>query len=107
MVIWIFPKGNGTANIGLGVSENRKTKSASSYLNDFLIKNFRAFKLMSLQACVPCFNCTSKILRMDYAYGRCCQTGKSALPAEEFFSMVGGSFAAGLQAESILIINPN
>lgn len=38
---WIFPKGKSTANIGLGVSGAvGKKKSAQSFLNDFMSKNY-------------------------------------------------------------------
>ena len=38
---WIFPKGDSTANIGLGVSGSiGKKRSALSYLNDFMNKNY-------------------------------------------------------------------
>ncbi len=38
---WIFPKGNNTANIGLGVSGIiGKKRSALSFLNDFMKKNY-------------------------------------------------------------------
>jgi len=38
---WIFPKGNSSANIGLGVSGTiGKRKSAQSYLNDFMNTNY-------------------------------------------------------------------
>ncbi len=38
---WIFPKGNSSANIGLGVSGAiGKSRSAQSFLNDFMSKNY-------------------------------------------------------------------
>ncbi len=38
---WIFPKGNSSANIGLGVSGTiGKKKSAQSFLNDFMNKHY-------------------------------------------------------------------
>ncbi|VAX26732.1 Digeranylgeranylglycerophospholipid reductase [hydrothermal vent metagenome] len=38
---WIFPKGNSSANIGLGVSGTiGKNKSAQSFLNDFMRKHY-------------------------------------------------------------------
>jgi digeranylgeranylglycerophospholipid reductase len=39
--LWVFPKGGGTANIGLGVNgPHSKMKKAGSYLNCFLEKNY-------------------------------------------------------------------
>jgi len=38
---WVFPKGDRTANVGLGVDgEHSKDKKAIDYLNDFVAKNF-------------------------------------------------------------------
>ncbi len=38
--IWIFPKGNKTANVGLGVNPARAEKSAKVYLDDYIKENF-------------------------------------------------------------------
>ena len=40
--LWIFPKGENSANIGIGISGkySKKGKSAKSYLDDFLKKNY-------------------------------------------------------------------
>ena len=38
--IWIFPKGNKTANVGLGVNPKRAEKSAKEYLDEYIEVNF-------------------------------------------------------------------
>jgi digeranylgeranylglycerophospholipid reductase len=46
--LWVFPKGNGTANIGLGVNgPHSKLKKAGSYLNDFLEKNYPEISVLN------------------------------------------------------------
>lgn len=54
--LWIFPKGNKKANIGLGISGSiNKNKSALSYLNDFMGKYYPDAPILT-QICggVPC-----------------------------------------------------
>lgn len=38
--IWIFPKGNKTANVGLGVNPSRAEKSAKEYLDEYIKEHF-------------------------------------------------------------------
>ncbi len=54
--LWIFPKGNKFANIGLGISgKYSKHKSAKEYLDGFLSKNFpKASILTTMCGGVPC-----------------------------------------------------
>lgn len=54
--LWIFPKGNNKANIGIGVSGLiGKKKSAQSYLNDFMQKHYpNAPVLTRIAGGVPC-----------------------------------------------------
>lgn len=53
---WVFPKGEGTANVGLGVSGAiGKKRSALSFLNDFMEKNYPdAAVLTHIAGGVPC-----------------------------------------------------
>lgn len=54
--LWIFPKGNGLANIGLGISgEFSRYKSPFAYLQNFLQENFpNAAILTTVAGGVPC-----------------------------------------------------
>ena len=54
--LWIFPKGDRSANIGIGISgKYSKHKSAKSYLDDFLNKNYPDVSILTT-VCggVPC-----------------------------------------------------
>ncbi len=61
--LWVFPKGNNSANIGLGVSGNiGKKRSALSFLNYFLEKNYpNAGILTQVAGGVPCTITLEKI----------------------------------------------
>lgn len=54
--LWVFPKGNGLANVGLGISgEYSKHKSPFAYLQDFLDAKFpHAAILTTVAGGVPC-----------------------------------------------------
>ena len=54
--LWIFPKGDGKANIGLGISgKYSKSKSAQKYLDEFMMDNFPQVSILTT-VCggVPC-----------------------------------------------------
>jgi len=62
--LWIFPKGDNTANIGLGIGgkENKK-KSAKRYLDEFLQKNFPNASILNFTVGgVPCCPTLKKIV---------------------------------------------
>jgi digeranylgeranylglycerophospholipid reductase len=61
--LWVFPKGNGMANIGVGVSGlTGKTKSARKYLEGFIEKKFPdAAVLTTVAGGVPCSVTLEKI----------------------------------------------
>lgn len=60
---WIFPKGDTSANIGLGVSGmTGRKRSALSFLNDFMEKNYpNASVLTQIAGGVPCVTTLEKI----------------------------------------------
>ncbi|MCB0742623.1 MAG: NAD(P)/FAD-dependent oxidoreductase [Ignavibacteriae bacterium] len=62
--LWVFPKGNNLANIGLGVSGIiGKKKSALSYLNDFMDSKFpNAPVLTRVAGGIPCTITLEKIV---------------------------------------------
>jgi digeranylgeranylglycerophospholipid reductase len=61
--LWVFPKGDDIANIGLGVNGMMgKNKSAFSYLKDFLEKKFPEASILTMVAGgVPCSGTLEKI----------------------------------------------
>jgi digeranylgeranylglycerophospholipid reductase len=62
--IWIFPKGNGLANIGLGISgEHAKFKPPIDYLKKFLAEHYpQAACLTTVVGGVPCAPTLDKIV---------------------------------------------
>lgn len=54
--LWVFPKGNGSANVGIGISvEEAKKKSALRYLQEFVEQKFpHAAVLTHIAGGVPC-----------------------------------------------------
>ena len=54
--LWIFPKGEGLANVGIGISGTySKTKSARKYLDEFVNERFpNASKLTTVCGGIPC-----------------------------------------------------
>ena len=62
--IWIFPKGDGLANVGLGISgEYAKNKPPIDYLNEFLALHYpKAALLTTVVGGVPCAPTLEKII---------------------------------------------
>ncbi len=107
--LWIFPKGNGVANVGIGVSGKiGKRKSASSYLNDFLNKNFPdASVLTSVAGGVPCTTVLKKISSYGIMIAGDAARQVNPLSGGGIVSgMVGGSIAGRIAADSIINNNP-
>ncbi len=61
--LWIFPKGNKSANIGLGVAaDESKKKHALKFLDEFMLENFpNASILTKLAGGVPCAESLEKM----------------------------------------------
>jgi digeranylgeranylglycerophospholipid reductase len=102
--LWVFPKGNDIANIGLGVNGMiGKRKSALSFLKDFLAKHFPDASILTIVAGgVPCSGTLKKIsapgimLAGDAARQVNPLTGGGIVS-----SMVAGNLAGSIAAESI------
>lgn len=62
---WVFPKGNGRANVGLAISPNLKSdKKAKEYLNEFIPKRFSKFKVTeSTMGAIPCFDRNKNLVK--------------------------------------------
>jgi len=93
--VWIFPKGNGVANIGLGISgDYSKDKSAKQYLEEFLSKNFPNISILTAVAGgVPC----AKTLKTMVANGLIL-VGDAARQANP---VSGGGIVSGMIAAKI------
>lgn len=63
--LWVFPKGNDTANVGIGINvEEAKKKSAIRYLEEFIDRTYpHAAMLTRIAGGVPCATTCSEIVR--------------------------------------------
>jgi digeranylgeranylglycerophospholipid reductase len=103
--LWIFPKGEKKANIGLGISGNEgKRRSADSYLNEFIDARYPGIKKMKKTAGgVPCTPTLKKITSAGLML-----TGDAARQVNPLSGggissgMTAGSIAGRIAAESVL-----
>ncbi|MGE5432660.1 MAG: geranylgeranyl reductase family protein [Syntrophomonadaceae bacterium] len=108
--LWVFPKGNHSANIGLGVSGfTGKSRSAISYLNSFMDKNFPdAPVLTSIAGGVPCSITLGRISAPGIMLTGDAARQVNPLSGGGIISgMIGGSIAGRIAAESILNCRPD
>lgn len=101
---WVFPKGPDIANIGLGVSGiTGKSKSALSFLNDFMNKNYpKASILTSIAGGVPCAQTLDKISAPGIMLVGDAARQVNPLSGGGIASgMIGGSIAGRIAGESI------
>jgi digeranylgeranylglycerophospholipid reductase len=107
---WVFPKGNNTANIGLGVGGHiGKSKSTLSYMNDFMDKHFPgAPVLTTIAGGVPCSVTLDKITAPGIML-----TGDAARQVNPLSGggisggMTGGSIAGRIAGEAIKMNKPD
>jgi len=101
---WVFPKGGNKANIGLGVNGLiGKTKSALSFLNDFMNKHYpKAPVLTTIAGGVPCSVTLPRISSPGIML-----TGDAARQVNPLSGggiasgMIGGSIAGRIAAEAV------
>jgi len=101
---WIFPKGNNSANIGLGVGGNTgKKKSALSFLNHFMRKNYPdASVLTTIAGGVPCVPTLEKIVAPGIMVVGDAARQVNPLSGGGIVSgMIGGSIAGTVGAEAV------
>ena len=101
---WVFPKGDNKANIGLGVNGLiGKTKSALSFLNDFMDQHFpNAPILTSIAGGVPCSITLPKISAPGIMLAGDAARQVNPLSGGGIASgMIGGSIAGKIAAESV------
>lgn len=107
---WIFPKDNDTANIGLGVSGmTGKKKSALSFLNDFMEKNYPgASVLTSVAGGVPSAVTLEKISAPGIMLAGDAARQVNPLSGGGIASgMIGGSIAGRIAGEAVKQNNLN
>jgi len=102
--LWIFPKGNNKANIGLGVSGLiGKNKSALSFLNNFMEKYYPAVPVLTtIAGGVPCSITLKKISAPGIMLAGDAARQVNPLSGGGIASgMIGGSIAGKLAAQAI------
>jgi digeranylgeranylglycerophospholipid reductase len=107
---WVFPKGKNTANIGLGVSGmTGKKRSALSYLNNFMIKNYPdAPVLTSIAGGVPGAITLDKISAPGIMLAGDAARQVNPLSGGGIASgMIGGSIAGRIAGEAIRLNKPD
>ncbi len=101
---WVFPKGSDTANIGLGVSGiTGKSKSALSFLNDFMDKNYPGASILtSIAGGVPCSPTLEKISAPGIMLVGDAARQVNPLSGGGIASgMIGGSIAGRIAGEAV------
>lgn len=107
---WIFPKDSNSANIGLGIGGdmNRK-KSALSFLNNFMEKNYpNASVLTTIAGGVPCVSTLDKIVAPGIMLAGDAARQVNPLSGGGIASgMIGGSIAGTVAGDSVLNNKPD
>jgi len=101
---WLFPKGNGTANVGLGVSGiNARRKSALKRLEDFLECNFPNAAIISKSiGGVPCSNRLPRISGNGILMaGDAASQGNPLSGGGIISGMIGGGIAGNIAAQAL------
>ena len=103
--LWVFPKGNDSANVGIGISvELAKQKSAVRFLEEFVEKNYpKAGILTRIAGGVPCAKTCEEIVK-----GNVLLVGDAAHQVNPtsgggiISGMIGGMMAGHVIAEAVL-----
>jgi digeranylgeranylglycerophospholipid reductase len=107
---WVFPKGRDIANIGLGINGlEGKKKSALSFLNDFMERNYpKAPVLTSIAGGVPCSITLEKISAPGIMLVGDAARQVNPLSGGGIASgMIGGSIAGKIAADSVKMNKPD
>lgn len=102
--LWVFPKGNDTANVGLGLSvEEAKKKSAIKFLNEFVNKKFpKAAMLTHIAGGVPCAKTNPEIVKENVVLvGDAAHQVNPVSGGGIISGMIGGMIGGQVAAESI------
>jgi len=102
--IWVFPKGNKTANVGLGITvEEAKNKSAIRYLQEFVERKFpHAAVLTHIAGGVACAKtCKSLVKNNVMLVGDAGHQVNPTTGGGIISGMIGGMIAGQVSAEAI------
>lgn len=103
--LWVFPKGNDTANVGLGLSvEEAKKKSAIKFLHEFVGRKFpKAAMLTHIAGGVPCAKTNPEIVKENVILvGDAAHQVNPVSGGGIISGMIGGMIGGQVAAESIL-----
>ncbi len=102
--LWIFPKGNDSANVGLGIGGDKaKLRSPISYMNHFLEKKYPMIsKLTMISGGVPCSMTLSEIVKENVMLVGDAAHQVNPLSGGGITSgMIGGSIAGEIAGKAI------
>ena len=102
--VWVFPKGNNTANVGLAIATDpRQTRSAMDYLNDFVAKNFQQSSILSqVVGGIPISNVLPEMTADGYlAVGDAAHQSDPMTAGGITNGMYGGMFAAQVAVDAL------
>ncbi len=102
--LWVFPKGNNTANVGLVIAvDPKQTRSAMDYLNDFVTKNFPQSSILAqVVGGIPISNVLPEMTADGYlAVGDAAHQSDPMTAGGITNGMYGGLFAAQVAVEAL------
>jgi digeranylgeranylglycerophospholipid reductase len=103
--LWVFPKGNDTANVGLGLSvEEAKKKSAIKFLHEFVERKFpKAAILTHIAGGVPCAKTNPEIVKENVILvGDAAHQVNPVSGGGIISGMIGGMIGGQVAAEAII-----
>lgn len=102
--LWVFPKGNRTANVGVGISvEHARTTSAVRYLEEFVARKFPGASMLThIAGGVPCATTCSTIVRNSVMLvGDAAHQVNPVSGGGIISGMIGGMLAGQTAAEAL------
>jgi digeranylgeranylglycerophospholipid reductase len=102
--LWVFPKGEGTANVGIGINvEESKKKSANRYLQEFIDRKYsHAAVLTHIAGGVPCAKTCDTLVKNNVMLVG--DAGHQVNPTSGggiISGMIGGMIAGQVAAEAL------
>ena len=102
--LWIFPRGEGIANVGLGISgTHSREASAKSYLDRFVANRYPGSKILNMtMGCVPCAKTLKQIVTPGLMLAGDAARQVNPLSGGGIISgMIGGKLAGIVAAKAV------
>ncbi len=102
--LWVFPKGPGTANVGIGINvEHAKKRAAVRYLEDFVARTYpKAAVLTQIAGGVPCARtCDAIVKNRVMLVGDAAHQVNPTSGGGIISGMIGGMLAGQVAAEAL------